>query len=164
MVRAMTGRADFTDDQWFLLRAGPWQVARGVVEADPSGALNTEREYHKVDQLLRRALTDDDSSTLVRLVAEDLVEGGDPGVWPAAGKPTDATGPDRVIEAMTELRSLLAATVDEAEAGAFAGWLVTVAEAVAEAAKEGTAGLKGPRVSEAEAEFVARLRDTLGAP
>lgn len=160
----MTGRDDFTDEQWFLLRAAPWQVARGVVEADPSGAFNTEREYHKVDQLLRRAMTDDDTSTLVRLVADDLVEGGDPGVWPAAGKPTDATGPDRVVDAMTELRDLLAATVDATEAGAFAGWLVTVAEAVADAAKEGTAGLTGPRVSEAEAEFVTRLRAALGAP
>lgn len=160
----MTGREAFADDEWFRLRSAPWQVAMGVVEADPSGTLSTAKELHSVDQHLSRVWDHGSENDLVRLVAYALAEPAEKLSTgsPEAVPPSEGTMPDRVIAAMEQLRAVLDAKVDPAEAAGFCAWLVEIAGDTAEAAREGAAGLTGPRVSAHEAGFLARLRTTLG--
>ena len=51
----MTSRADFSDEEWFRVRAAPWQAAMGLIEAAPTGTFATGRELRAVEEELRRA-------------------------------------------------------------------------------------------------------------
>lgn len=160
----MTAREDFDDDEWFRLRSAPWQVAMGVVEADPSGTLSTAKELYSVDQHLSRVWDHGSENDLVRMVAYALAEPAEnlSTGSPEAVPPSEGAMPDRVIAAMEQLRAVLDAKVRPAEATGICAWLVDIATDTAEAAKEGAAGLVGPRLSADEAGFLARLRMTLG--
>jgi hypothetical protein len=83
----------------------------------------------------------------------------------AAAQESGAAGasfPDLVIEAMAAVRQVLDAKAP-GESEAFRSWLIELATAAARAGKEGFAGLTGPKVSEEESGYLARLRDALGA-
>jgi hypothetical protein len=165
----MAERDDFTDDEWFELHAAPWRTAMGVIEVDPSGALTTGSEVEAVEAKLAGSQFDEG---LVGLVTRDVLDldqvGGEdkPSAGPTAAvaEAADEEGDfaDRVIAAMGALNAILDAKVDADEAAAFRRWLVEVAEAAAEAGREGLAGLTGPRVSDSESGYLDRLRTALG--
>ncbi len=162
----MSTRSDFTDDEWYRLRSAPWQAAMGVVEADVSGTLTTGRELGAVDALMVAVQYEEDLRGLVVRDVLDADKVGGPDKPSAGATGTGADGeadfPAKVIQAMTELNELLTAKVDADEADAFRRWLVGLAEAAAEAGKEGVAGLTGPRVSDPEYAYLVELRTALG--
>ncbi len=164
----MTAREDFSDDEWFQLRSAPWEAAMGVIEVDPSGTFTAGREIGAVEAELAASQFDEG---LIGLVTRDLLDmdavGGED--KPNAG-PTAATAdalaqegfPEHVLEMMAALNAVLDAKVEPAEGAAFRAWLVRLADAAAEAGREGLAGLTGPKVSDDEATFLDRLRAALG--
>ena len=159
----MIARRDFTDEQWYRLRAAPFEVTEAVIEADPSGTLATGRELKAVEGELERVRYDPEENSLVRLVANSLKDDAatDPGVAPA-DLPEDGPLPERVLAVMADLPTVLDATVDADTNAAFRAWIVQIAEIAAGAANEGFAGVAGPAVSEPEQDFLDRLRQTLG--
>ena len=159
----MIARQDFTDDQWYRLRAAPFQVTEAVIEADPSGTLATGRELKAVEAELERVRHDPEENSLVRLVANSLKDDAatDPGVAPA-DLPEDGPLPERVLAVMAELPAVLDATVEAGTNTAFRTWIVRIAEIAADAAKEGFGGVAGPKVSDLEQAFLDHLQETLG--
>lgn len=166
----MTAREDFTDDEWFELRSAPWRAAMGVIEVDPSGTLTTGRELEAVNAVLAAAQFDEG---LIGLVTRDLLdldppEDGDDDRPPAGAvaadeeRKTDESFSDRVLDAMADLRAILDDKLTPAEAEAFRRWVLSAAEAAAEAGREGLAGLTGPTVSDEESDYLTRLRAALG--
>ncbi len=164
----MAEREDFTDDEWYLLRSAPWQAAMGVVEVDPSGSLTTGHEIEAMEAELAGSQFDEN---LIGLVTRDLLDAdkldengaASAGQVAAVAEKTDAgdSFPDRVVEAMAAVRTLLDAKAPD-ESEAFRAWLLGLATASAEAGKEGFAGVTGPRVSDDEAGYLDRLRAALG--
>ncbi len=164
----MAERSDFDDDQWFELRSAPWRVAMGVVEVDPSGGLTAGRELEAVEAALAGAQFDEG---LVGLVVRDLLDqdavtdedvpsaGHSAAVAESAGEEEFS---EHVLGQLVALNPILDGRVDPAEATAFRQWLLDLATAAAEAAREGLAGLTGPKVSDAEAAYLDRLRAVLG--
>ena len=160
----MIARRDFTDEQWYRLRAAPFQVTEAVIEADPSGTLATGRELKAVEAELERVRLDPEENSLIRLVANSLKDDAatDPGAAPA-DLPEDGPLPERVVTVMADLPAVLDATVDADTNAAFRTWIVRIAEIAAEATKEGFAGVAGPTVSDEEQAFLDHLREALAA-
>jgi len=161
----MAERSDFTDAEWFELRSAPWRVAMGVVEVDPSGALTAGREVEAIEAQLAGAQFNEG---LIGLVVRDVLDEGrdveaPPSTEVAATdvEVEDVGLPDRVLDQLSELAPILG-KVDAEQAAAFRRWLLDVATAAAEAGREGLAGVTGPKVSEAEAAYLDRLREALG--
>jgi hypothetical protein len=165
----VTVREDFDDDEWYQLRSAPWQAAMGVIEVDPSGGIAAGHEIEAVEAELAAGQFDEG---LVGLVTRDLLDldGPDDGTDRPSAGPTAAAAesvtagdsfPDLVLAAMASVRTLLDAKAP-GESEAFRTWLVALATAAAEAGREGFAGLAGPKVSDDEAGYLDRLRETLG--
>ena len=157
----MTSREDFSDEEWFRVRAAPWQAAMGLIEAAPTGTFATGRELRAVEEELRRAR--DEGDGLVRLVAAALADENDEdtGTPPDEAEVDEDALPDRVLAAMASLADLLDAKVDAAESEAYRRWLVGLAAMAANAAKERVGGLAGRKVSEAEQAYLDRLHEAL---
>lgn len=155
----MTAKSDFTRDEWAMLRNLPWQVGIGVIAADPSGPLATGRELRAVAECVGETDTHGNETDLVRLVADDLAGDGE-GIDVGGGDAEFRALSSRTLEAAGDVVALLEEKqVPPEEVAGYTGWIVTVAERVAEAAHE---GLFGGRVSGAEETFVGDLRRALG--
>ena len=70
---------------------------------------------------------------------------------------------DQVVDDCEAVAALVDERCDEREASAYKRWCVSIARAVAEAAKEGGfLGFGGERVSEGERAMMARIEHALG--
>ena len=159
----MTAREDFTDEEWFRVRAAPWQVVTGVIDARPSGTLATGRELRAAEAQIRRVHDEGSDHDVIGLVARAIVEDDDDTGTPPADDPdADAVEPPQILAAMGPLRTLVDEKLSPAESEAFRTWLVDLATATAEAAREGVVGITGRQVSVEEADFLLGLRSRLG--
>ena len=159
----MSAPEPFDAEQWELVRLAPWTVAIGVTEADPGGLFHHQRELAALVREVHHAADDDLRPWLIARVAEDLAgaeyESDHQTPVEEAGKGDIHDG---VIVRCRQLRTLLDSVAPD-QADPFCAWLVELAQAVAEAAKEGGIfGLGGARVSQREAwmleEIAAALR------
>jgi hypothetical protein len=150
----MTDRSDFTDEEWELLREGPPSAGMAVVMADRGGLM---RESYSMAKAYVEARKQPGHSALLDEIVESKPE-------------LDHTrhhSKQEVIDAGLErLRNAIAllerkASADEVEE--YRSFCVSVAEHVANAAKEGFLGLTGERVSEEEQSAVERVKEAVGA-
>jgi hypothetical protein len=141
----MTGKADFTPDEWDLIREGPPTVGMITLTAEKGG---TFRETFA----LAKAYTDarkehGDSELLDALVAErpDVKRYGSP-------QELNDVGVQRLIEAV----QLLEQKATPEEVAAYKKFVLDVAERVAEAHKE-----EGAEVSDAERSAIDKISASL---
>ena len=149
----MTGKADYTEEQWKLLREAPTSAGMLVIEADRGGMM---RETFSVAKAYAEARTEHGSSQLL----DDIV----------AEKPeVDRTR----FQSVEELRSALLQHIRDAvsllqqkatgeELDDYRRFLANVATRVAEAHREGFLGMSGERVSEAEQRALADIAEAAG--
>jgi hypothetical protein len=164
----------YTDDEWGLLVGLPQSVviATSAIEPDTTRKSLVESEAGFDAITLGRG----SGSPLVDAVAQQIVdEVGVPGEEELRAsaalhlaelpviEPDDPAGYARdVLDRATAAYDLLEAKAGEGDAAAYRHWLVTIAEAVATAARTGDVmGIGGELVSEAERRFIARLARTL---
>jgi hypothetical protein len=150
----MTNKADFNAEEWSTVVEGPLLAGMRVVTADRGGTI---RESLAMGQVYAHARQrHGDSELLDQLVAsppsmdqERLRSAGDVG----------AASTQRLREALGVLEQK--ATPEEVEA--YKRFVVSVAEAVAKAHKEGGfAGIGGKEVSESEQAALDEIAATLG--
>ncbi|WBB69775.1 hypothetical protein [Micromonospora sp. WMMD812] len=154
----------FSDDEWGLLVGLPQSVLTAASAAESDGTKRTMTE--NAAGLETIAAGRESASPLVAAVAGEIVARvGDPeaGEELPAISPTDPTAViDDVLGRAGEAAALLAARVDEGEAGAYKHWLVEIAEQVVGAASTGgLLGLGGDVVSDSERRFRDRLSQIL---
>jgi hypothetical protein len=79
-------------------------------------------------------------------------------------KPTDAaTAGQQILDELTAVTTLVAAKATPEETDAYRGWLVTTAQAAADAAKEGGfMGIGAEQVSQGERDMLERVRAAVG--
>ena len=155
--------AAFEAEEWELLLLAPWTVATGIVQADPSGSSGRRRELDALMDQIRMTQATAQPSELVRSVAIELVGGR---ASPATRQVIDPDGQGdlrtRVLQRCGTVADLLEARVSQDESRAFKAWLLALAAAVAEAAREGgVLGIPGARVSEEEQAMLADLTRAL---
>jgi hypothetical protein len=158
----MTGRADFTDEEWERIRRAPFVAGMALTIADPGGPIEISKEGMAT---IRAATLPPSQEELLSAVALDIQAALQRKENPAKDfKPTSA--PTAAAEILDELRAvdaIVSAKATPEEADAFRDWLIATAQAAADAAKEGGfMGFGAERVSQGEQEMLDQIRAALG--
>ncbi|MEU5788821.1 hypothetical protein ABZ754_13960 [Micromonospora purpureochromogenes] len=154
----------FSDEEWGLLVGLPQAVLTAASAAEHDGSRRTRAENAAGLETISGGR--ESANPLVAAVAGEIVSRvGDP----EAGEELPVIEPadpqaliDDVLARAGQASALLAARVDEGEAGAYKHWLVEIAEqVVGAAATGGLLGLGGDQVSDSERRFRDRLSHVL---
>ncbi|MER6594185.1 hypothetical protein ABT214_20520 [Micromonospora purpureochromogenes] len=154
----------FSDEEWGLLVGLPQAVLTAASAAEHDGSRRTRAENAAGLETISAGR--ESANPLVAAVAGEIVSRvGDP----EAGEELPVIEPadpqaliDDVLARAGQASALLAARVDEGEAGAYKHWLVEIAEQVVGAAPTGgLLGLGGDQVSDSERRFRDRLSHVL---
>jgi hypothetical protein len=156
----MSGKADFSVDEWDLLRSSPLMASMLVVAASPSGPVGLVQESSAAAKTIMQSVGAA-QTPLLKELSEDVTQ-----TMAIPKPPPDAT-PGQVQEAAAEIlrrtSALLTTKATPQEMDEVKGWLAKVAQATAEAAKEGGfLGFGGASVSDQEKAALAMLNTALG--
>ncbi|MFE9693340.1 hypothetical protein [Micromonospora sp. NPDC005806] len=154
----------FSDEEWGLLVGLPQAVLTAASAAESDGTKRTMAESAAGLETISAGR--ESASPLVAAVAGEVVARvGDPetGAELPVIEPADPQAMiGDVLARAGQASDLLAAKVDEGEAGAYRHWLVEIAEQVVSAASTGgLLGLGGDVVSDSERRFRDRLAQVL---
>jgi hypothetical protein len=149
----MAGKADFTEEEWELLRETPPGIGMVVIVADRGGMM---RESFSMAKAYAEARKQPGSGQLI----DELVE-----AKPDMDHTRYGSKEELVEAALDRARQALAlvgekGTAEDVEQ--FRSFLWSVAEHVANARKEGFMGLTGERVSDAEEAALERIKAAIG--
>jgi hypothetical protein len=156
----MSGKSDFSADEWDLLRSSPLMASLLVVAASPSGPVGLVQESSAAGRLVMEA-AGNAQTPLLKALAEDMMK------TMAIPRPPAGATPAQVQEAAAEIlrrtSALLATKATPEETNEIKEWLAKVAQSTAEAAKEGGfLGIGGVLVSDQEKAALATVHDALG--
>ena len=153
----MTSKADFNAEEWSTVVEGPLYAGMRVISADRGGTLRESLALGRVYQEARAA--HGDSGLLDELVKSPPAI--DPRRVREAGGNIAAVASERLRVAMAIVQSH--ATPEETDA--YKKFVMTVAQAVASAHKEGGfLGIGGKEISDAENQALDELSIALGSP
>jgi hypothetical protein len=149
----MTGKADFTDEEWEQILQAPPTAGLIVITAQRGGSFRESFSMAKAYSEARRQHGD---SELLDTIASTKPE-------------VDHTryhSPEELKEhGLAHLRDAVALLEQKAtpeEVDDYKRFVINLAQRVAEAHKEGFLGLSGERVSDAEREAIEQIAETLG--
>jgi hypothetical protein len=160
----MTAKTDYTDEEWTRLQRAPFVAGLAISMADPGGPIEMAKETMAT---MRSATTPPSQEELLVAVSQGIAAMMNEKQNPVAGfKPDNAALAGKmVLDEMKAANEILAAKATPEEADAFRRWLVTVAQAAADAAKEGGfMGFGAEQVSQGEQRMLGELRAALGVP
>jgi hypothetical protein len=150
----MSGKADFSAEEWEVVLKGPPSAGMIVITAQRGG---TFRETFSMAKAYAEARSRHGDSELLDEIASTKPE-------------IDHTryhSPEELkehgLQHLREAVELLERKAAPQEVEEYRRFVLTLASRVAEARKEGPLGLSGERVSEAERAAVAEIAETLGA-
>jgi len=163
----MTARAEYTAEEWQLLRMTPYAAGMAVAVADGVGVIETLRESV--------ALVVAQSGGVKRYPDNELIESliydrsaGTP--QQAVLKPGEGADRSRMAEqvrdtAIEDCRSVVALLEERsqaAERAGYLGWVMDAAKATALATRSGGLFSRGPLVDEAERAVLGQIAEALG--
>jgi hypothetical protein len=153
----VTSKADFNAEDWSTVVDGPLYAGLRVIAADRGGTL---RESMAMGRVYQEARAKQGASPLL----DELIKSPpaiDPERLQQAGGDLSGVTTDHLRKAM----AILHATATAEEADSYKTFVMTVAQAVAAAHKEGGfLGIGGTRISEAEDQALDEISLALGAP
>ena len=164
----MANRALFTDDEWNALCDTPQLVGLAVALSGASGITGTIKETFASSMVMVEGQKSE--SELIRAIcAKDEVQAAQHGMRESLLTLTkdDFETVQRKLATLALDRTRAAITVLQrkapADVAAYRGFVATLGERVAEAAKEGGfLGFGGERVSAGEQQMLAKLGEALG--
>ena len=132
----MTTKSDFTEEEWIRVRRAPFVAGMAISLADPGGPIELAKES---TASLKSATNPPTREQLLADIALDVQGMTQQRQNPLSDfKPTSASLAGQQI--LDELRAVIAIVSSKAtaeEVAAFKEWLLTTAQAAADAAKEG---------------------------
>jgi hypothetical protein len=158
----MTTKAAFTDEDWERVRRAPLVAGMAITIADPGGPIEISKEGMAT---LRAATVPPSQEELLAAVALDIQAFVQKKENPAKDfKPKAApTAGAEILDELRAVDAIVTAKATPEEAEAFRAWLITTAQAAADAAKEGGfMGFRAVRVSEGEQKMLDQIRSALG--
>jgi hypothetical protein len=164
--RAMTSKADFTDEEWARLKRAPFVAGMAISLADPGGPIEALKETSATLKTVMRAAEQGGRGDLVDAVAHDAMQDMRERKNPVSGfKP--GKGANAGVEILDELRGVHGLVSEKGtpeDAAAMRELLMDAAQEAANAAKEGGfMGFRAERVSEGEQRMLDSLREALEA-
>ena len=154
----MTTKTDYADDEWARLRRAPFVAGMAISIADPGGPIELTKETMAT---LKAASSPPTQDELLVSVSQEILA-----MVKQKQNPLSEFKPDRsalagkmILDELGAVNVILDAKATAAEADAFRRWLVAVATAAADAAKEGGfMGFGAVQVSEGEQRMMDELR------
>jgi hypothetical protein len=162
----VTGKADFTEEEWTRLGRAPFIAGLAISLADPGGPIEAVKETSATLKTVTRAAESDGHGELVDTLARDVLARVKDRHNPLHDfKPKGATAGVEILDELREVNRIVSAKATPEEAEAFRAWLLEAAQESANAAKEGGfMGWHAVRVSEGEQRMLDQLAGALAAP
>ena len=149
----MTGKADFSEEEWKTILEGPPSAGLVVILSDRGGSI---RETFSMAKAYTDARQQHGDSELL----DEVVAAKPEMDRTRAGSPEDLK--QHNLDNVRQAVSLLRAKATDEEVDDYKKFIVALAEHVAEARKEGFMGLSGERVSDAERDAIGEIEAALG--
>jgi hypothetical protein len=159
----MTSKSDFSEDEWERLVRAPLVAGLAIMIADPGGPIEATKETMAS---IRTATNPPTREQLLTEVALDVQTEVQAKRNPLKGfKPTGTAGAgDAVLAEIAAVMGIVAARATAEETEGFGNWLVSAAQASADAAKDGGfMGIGAHQVSEREQDMLARVRESVSS-
>jgi hypothetical protein len=161
----VTTKNDFTEDEWARVVRAPFVAGMAISLADPGGPIEATKETMAT---LKSATNPPSREQLLAEVALEVQAMAQQRQSPLAGyRPSGEGAPagEQVLVELRAVQALVVATATPEEAAAFGRWLVTAAQAAADAAKEGGfLGFGAKQVSAREAAMLDQVRAAVAMP
>jgi hypothetical protein len=153
----MTRKADFNAEEWSTVVDAPVYAGLRVIAADRGGTL---RETLAMGHVYQEARAHHGDSELL----DQLLE-SPPSISPDRAREVQENISDVVTQQLREAIAVVAAKATPAETDAYKTFVMTVAQAVAGAHREGGfLGLGGKQISDAENQALDEISSALGPP
>lgn len=149
----MTGKADFTEEEWTTILEGPPSAGLLVIVSDRGGSI---RETFSMAKAYTEARQQHGESQLL----DEIVAAKPEMDRTRAGSPEELK--QHNLDNIRQGVALLQQKASEQEVEEYKQFIRGLAEKVAEARKEGFMGLSGERVSDAERSAIAEIETALG--
>jgi hypothetical protein len=155
----MTTKSDFTEEEWARVRRAPFVAGMAISMADPGGPIEMAKESMGT---VKSATNPPSREQLLTDIALDLQSMTQQRQNPLSDFKPQAPG--QIQEELRAVSDIVSSKASAEEAAAFKQWLLTTAQAAADAAKEGGfMGFGAIQVSEGEQNMLDQLRSTIGA-
>ena len=154
----MTAKTDFDEQEWARIVRAPFVAGAAITLADPGGPIEAAKESMAT---LQAATNPPSREQLLTDVALDLQAMVQERQNPLKSFKPDRSAPagDQVVDELRSVQQLVATKAEPEEAEAFGRWMVEVAQAAADAAKEGGfMGFRAEQVSEREETMIEQVR------
>jgi hypothetical protein len=163
----MAGRANFSDEEWNLLRLAPLLVASGVSISDPSGLIGTAKEAFYGMSSMMESYKHGAQLELIGALLADKSRPTMPDREALLGEGSRELQFENlqtaILGKVREALALLGTKASPEELAAYRQMLAAVAEETAKASKEGGfLGFGGEQVSAGEQAFLDRVKAALG--
>ena len=158
-------KAEYSDEDWARLKRAPFVAGMAISLADPGGPIEAFKETSATLKAVLAAAEGGDRGDLVEAIARDVAADSRLRKNPLSGfKPSSAgTAGVEILDELRGVDGILSAHATPEDAAAVRAWLLDVAQAAADAAKEGGfMGFHAERVSEGEQRMLDSLGEALG--
>jgi hypothetical protein len=159
----MTAKTDFTEEEWTRVRRAPLVAGMAISLADPGGPIELAKE---TTASLKTATNPPSREQLLAEVALDIQSMAQQRQNPMTDfKPTQGSDPrQQILEELRAVSGIVSSKATAEEAAAFNNWILTSAQAAADAAKEGGfMGFGAEQVSQGEKDMLEQVRTAIGA-
>jgi hypothetical protein len=162
----MTGRADFTDEEWTRLKRAPFVAGMAISLSDPGGPIELVKETAATLKTVTGAAEQGARGELVGAVATDVAADAKAHKNPLGEfRAKGALAGQEVLEELAAVNGMVSAKASPEDAEAYRAWLKDAAQEAANAAKEGGfLGFHAVRVSEGEQRMLDKLAEVLAPP
>jgi len=158
----MTGKADFTDEEWMRLKRAPFIAGMAISLSDPGGPIELVKETAAALKTVTGAAAQGDRGELVTALAAEAKERKNP---LSGFKAKGALAGQEILEELAAVNAIASAKASPEDAEAYRAWLEDAAQEAANAAKEGGfLGFHAVRVSEGEQRMLDKLAEALAPP
>jgi hypothetical protein len=155
----MATKSDFTEEEWIRVRRAPFVAGMAISMADPGGPIEMAKESMGT---VKAATNPPTGEQLVAEIAAELQSMAQQRQNPLSDfKPQAREG---IVDELGAVSGIVSSKATAEETAAFKQWLLTTAQAAADAAKEGGfMGFGAVQVSEGEQKMLEQLRAAIGA-
>jgi len=162
----MTGKADFTDEEWTRLKRAPFIAGMAISISDPGGPIELVKETAATLKTVAGAAEDGGRGELVTAAAAEVAAETKARKNPLSDfKARGALAGQEVLEELAAVNRIVSAKATADDAEAYRAWLKDAAQEAANAAKEGGfLGFHAVRVSEGEQRMLDKLAEALKPP
>jgi hypothetical protein len=163
----MTGKSNFTPDEWKVLLQSVMAAGIAITAAEPSGLWGLLKESFAGGTELAKAKTDPGTNALIKAVVDDFSTAEGSAARDALKAKFKDSKPAQIKNKCIEVLRETAAIVDAkapSDSAAYKRWLQQISQHVAEAANEGGfLGAGGVPISEAEKATLTEISTALKA-